>query len=294
VVRAVLCVFLLSSCSSRNKTQEEAKGRQDSLDALLHLEGQDLDDADSPQGHAARELLEALLPSSKRPPSQERPQSGDPWRVWKWNEGNAPLKVVVFESDRNKFIPGNSQAFVHVFSERGEIISTSTFHTGWRIGLTDARRIESSGIGIPLLEIHSEQLRNGADMARQYYALLSGEVALVRLENSRGEAVRNSYRFGNHLIGPEPPRRSAESWEAIILSREPATALSGLVWLGGNHLDLSWPYMRPESGTAELEDMDQFKMWEEVRKRPAVRRRMDELRQSSIDWIQEEALLVRD
>ena len=125
-------------------------------------------------------------------------------------------RYVLVEEAPLIFIPGNSHLRISLFSPDGELINSSGFDTGWRIGLSDIRFIQVKDIKGEVLEVESHPAINGADIARQYYALVGDKMRLIRLEDSARALTPNAYSFPNHTIGDTQTGRSAADWQKSL------------------------------------------------------------------------------
>jgi hypothetical protein len=177
-----------------------------------------------------------------------------------------------------------------VFTTDGALLSSLEFGAGWRIALSEIGLIQVEGIEGDVLEVQSDAMINGADVAKQYYALVGDEMRLIRLEDSSGALTPNIYRTPNHTIGFTPIGRSVADWQAAVESDDVAEVLAALTWLGGVHLNLDdvkdgdpayWHEYLSEAGLVEA-----------VRGRSAVQTAVNALKQSSNPWVREAARSV--
>ncbi len=143
-----------------------------------------------------------------------------------------------------------------------------------------------------ILRLDVSPAANGRDVARQYYAVIEGRLALIRLEDHQGELIENIYDPPDFAIGPRVPDRTPQEWEQALLSNDPAEILRSLVWLGGWHVRRGTPEHRVSGESragAELADR--------VLHRPLIQRRVcAELQNSagSNPWIRQAARRAED
>ena len=191
-------------------------------------------------------------------------------------------------------IPGESRASVRIFDTEGNKLSTQDFSTGWRIAFDRARVVYQMAMTRSVIEILTNRFAGGRDVSRQFYALLESELVLIRLEDSSGQILRNSYQAKNWTIGPIPRHREPADWEASLRSDDPVDVLRALVWIGGEHCypgddDSTSPNTDP--GTS-IHKTIRSKPVNEVRAMPGVKRRLKELVRSKNKWIREAAELA--
>jgi hypothetical protein len=178
-------------------------------------------------------------------------------------------------------IPGESRIYVHEFSLEGNLLNSSGFSSGWRIGLTDMEVTHIPEIGRKVLVVNSLPSINGRDVAKQYYALIGEKVTLIRLEDSNGRLIRNHYGFAGHPIGPTMSGRSAEEWEKALKSDDIADQLAVLMWLGGGHWNIH-KYV-PEYGRG---DWDEDQRTDEVRSGKVFKEVQRRMSLSENVWVQ--------
>jgi hypothetical protein len=56
-------------------------------------------------------------------------------------------------------------------------------------------------------------VHDGADIAKQYFAIIAGAPVLIRLEDSFGNEVKNG--LGEHQIGPTPSEAHSKQVELL-------------------------------------------------------------------------------
>jgi len=231
-------------------------------------------------------LIREKLP--KTPPNDKAWRT-DPWFVWQIDTRQGEKRFVVFGGQHLCSIPGESHGSIHVFDEHGTLLSASEFSTGWRIDLLSATCTEKNPLDEPMIEVRSSAVINGRDVRRQFYGFVGDRAATLRLEDSGYHLLRNIYYAPNHTIGPPPPRRTAEEWEAALRSENPCEVLEALVWLGGVHWDLS---RKPEPDVYH-ETAQEAGLFKAVHEREGVRKRLSELAHSEIEWVRQAAVLAQ-
>jgi hypothetical protein len=257
-------------------------GERVTVAPLERYGGRNLRDLGPAEKERLEKLLAGCLPEAHRPGA---PWAFEPWAVWRHPAGSGHI---LFQGKDLFVIPGESEAAVHFFDQAGRLVGSVAFSTGWRIGLTSANLHHEPALGGDVIEVCSGPAIGGADVARQFYGLFGSRVALLRLEDSAGAPAANDYRWPNHTIGPRVPMRTAEEWEAALLSGRPMEVLEALVWLGGEHRDPSAD-VAPGVHTERLEEA---RLVAAVRQRPSVRNAVRDLARSDSRWIEQAATLV--
>ena len=180
--------------------------------------------------------------------------------------------------------PGESRLRTSLFTSEGYLISSSEFGAGWRIALSHIRLVQVSGIEGEVLEVESRQMPNGADVAKQFYALVGDEMRLIRLEDSSGALVQNIYSSPNHTIGFTPIGRSAPEWQDDLKSTDVAKVLAALTWLGGEHLSVN------EAEPNYLHEyLSEAQIVEGLRERSSVKQAVNALQLSDNPWVRDAA-----
>jgi hypothetical protein len=190
---------------------------------------------------------------------------------------------VLFQGRTLFAIPGGAGIRIVIHDSTGDYIAHTEFSAGSRVQILDAALTrDKSVIEIQCSFWITEKLR------KQFYALHKDRVALVRLEDARGQLTPNSYRHRGPWIGPKLPARTADEWEDLLLSAKSAEVLESLMWIGGNHdtLPERWP------GYLSKEEAEAAKFVAAVRGRPNVKRRIGELSHSDDAWVREAAKLA--
>jgi hypothetical protein len=258
---------------------------------LNSFANQDLRKADSNRVASLVGFLDSQRTNSGNP---REPFAPHPWFVWKLRKPTAAPQFLVFEGQPMFSIPGSSSAAVHVFDVAGRQVSSCTFPTGWRMDLKTARLAEELSLGQEVIEACTEPTRRTQNIPRhQFYGLTGSRIALVRLEGSKGEVFRNTYIYDSQMIGPLPPKRTPEQWEAALKSDDQIMVLETLVWLGGRHLDATDEFsMRMVHGVTH-EDVSDANLFASVWRRPGVQKELNRLVKSPILWVSEEATLAK-
>jgi hypothetical protein len=191
--------------------------------------------------------------------------------------------LLVEESPLVVFL-GDSRLRTSLFTSNGDLISSAEFGAGWRIALSHIRLVRVNGIEGEVLEVECRQMPNGADVAKQYYALVADEMRLIRLEDSSGALVQNIYSSPNHTIGFTPIGRSAADWQEDLKSTDAAKVLAALTWLGGEHLNVN------ESEPNYLHEyLSEAQIVDGLRKRSSVKQAVNALQLSDNPWLRDAA-----
>ena len=186
-------------------------------------------------------------------------------------------------------IPGDSRLQMSVFDLNGKLLHLAEFSAGWRIMTTDIAFVQVENFG-EVLEVQSFPVINGADVRKQYYALVEDKMRLIRLEDSKGALVVNGYVSSNHTIGFTELGRSAEDWEKSLITKDEAQSLATLTWLGGYHLDVDQATV-PQYWH---EDISEARLVKEVRARPGVKKIVNALKDAKNPWLREAASLAAE
>ena len=253
-----------------------------SIEALQPFLERDLRTLDDTSKEELKKALSGLYPKSDKMSMAFAPQ---PWYLWQQKLPGGRLRYILFEGQPIFMIPGTSSATVRLLDVEGVEVGHSSFSTGWRINLDSASLRQEPALGVQVIEVRTQPVINGADIVCQIYGILEDRVALLRLEDSKGNVLVNNYYNPNHTIGPEPPVRSAEEWEQSLKSNDPVVVLEALKWVGGSHRTDPAP-PPPNIG---IEGQDETRLSIAVRQRPGVREAIKELAQSNNEWIKEAA-----
>lgn len=207
------------------------------------------------------------------------------------NENNQKYYVLIGEEPLVT-IPGDCGLYFQIFDSSGNHINSLSFKAGWRIDLKDIKIRYSSEIGREIVEVSSEPVINGRDIVKQFYALVGKEILLIRLENSKGQAVKNDYTAPNFTIGLNISGRSENYWENSLKSGDSANLLASLTWLNGIHIN-------PEKLPAFYkkvphETISEAKLALKVQNNKNIKLVIQNLSNSENNWIKEAANLAND
>ncbi|MFL6335844.1 MAG: hypothetical protein ACJ754_21250 [Pyrinomonadaceae bacterium] len=183
-------------------------------------------------------------------------------------------------------IPGESRLQVHIFNTEGHVLSFSNFSSGWRIDVTGVEVEYAPEVKRGVVVVSSQPVINGRDVVKQFYALIGDQVILIRLEDSRGQLVRNEYGAFDHPIGPSIDSRKVEDWEVALESDDVAEELSALTWLGGLH----WDPRKPQP-TYPHEELTESRTAYELHSRGRVKVALEKLLRSDNRWLRSAAEL---
>jgi hypothetical protein len=229
-------------------------------------------------------LLRRILPDEFKPVGFGA--GFQPWYLWELKT-EAGSRYILFE--------GSSAAAIHFLDSSGRYNGGSRFSVGgWGlgfspgIGIKDAALLHHELVSAPVIEIQTVPSWNSDKITRQLYGIFENRVALLRIEDSNGKAVANSY--GDALIGPMPPARTADAWEDLLHSPDRTRVLEALMWIGAWH----WTHAEPPSQAVSAEQVAMGRLVVAVRKRPTVQQRMGELTTSANPWIREAAELAQE
>jgi hypothetical protein len=209
-----------------------------------------------------------------------------PWHVWKTDRSGQTRYVVLLGEDL-RMIPGGTSACVRLFDSATTMIRSWSFQTGWRIQLQEASLEHTAELDQDLLVIRTSPVINGRDISKEIFAIAGDQLRLLRLEDSKGNAVQNEYIFPNYEIGIVPQAQTPQEWTDLLQSEDKSEALSALVFLGGRHLaeDERQLLLGPrESKYATL--------FQELLARPSIRDLIAKLANSSDRWVRDAAILA--
>ncbi|MCG3184749.1 MAG: hypothetical protein ICCCNLDF_02878 [Planctomycetes bacterium] len=195
---------------------------------------------------------------------------------------------VLLEEPRYLAIPGTYNVGAHVFGASWELLSQVSFSAGWRMDVTDVEVADHSPLGRSVLCFRTAPFINGLDVGREYYALCSGRLVLVRLEDAQGVAIENVYGAPNHTIGPVPAELG-ELAGAITEDADAGLLLEALTFMGGRHLTLE--KLANRNVLSETEDL--IRCVDELFSSTAVRDRVATLVESDNVWIRDAARLAQ-
>ncbi|HEX7897408.1 MAG TPA: hypothetical protein VF950_06590 [Planctomycetota bacterium] len=270
-----LGTFALIAAAASHACRHSSPTERAVLRHLLSYEGENLVEIEEAQA-----LFDLVL---NREPIKSDTFSDhfEPWEVLRLGSD-----ILLLEGRALFTIPGECLFRAHLVSEDGFTLSTVSFSGGWRILISHARSFFRADMPNSLLELSASSVRinGGADVAKQFYAGIDDHLALVRLEDSRGRLVANSY--DDNTIGPPLPPREAEAWERALMSSDDAEILRTLMWIGGRHREAG---SFPEPDDATVLNATRARA---VRQRPGVRARLEDLKKHPNAWIREAAAAV--
>lgn len=225
------------------------------------------------------------------------PQTDDfespPWYIWKQKTDHGEIRYILFEAKPLAMNPGQSEARIHVFDDQWQIIYKTRFSTGWRMELVNARFKDDPSLGTKIIELRTEPGVGGGDIARQIYALVNDRIALLRIEDSNGNIIRNTYSYPNHRIGPPVPIRTIDEWRMILDSGTLPEVLEALVWISGDHLHPAKVNTLKINGDDIYdENIEQARTIEGIRNSSRIRYIVAGLTHSENVWIAEAAALA--
>ena len=209
-----------------------------------------------------------------------------PWYVWKYNTSTHQPRYAVFFGQKLLSIPGASSGSILLLSSDGKEIGAWTFSTGWRIDLVSARCSFDDALDGQLITISSAP-HFGADVARQYFALVDDKLYFTRMEDSQGRLVQNHYLSPNFTLGGAPPCKDLECWAALLQSPQLPLRLAALTYVSGVH-------MNPDKPRSEVrsESVEEARIARAFRTAAATKKRIEEYRRSDNPWLKEAADLA--
>lgn len=195
---------------------------------------------------------------------------------------------VLLEEPRYVVIPGSYNVDAHVFGTNWELLSQVGFSAGWRMDISDVEVLDESPLGRSVMCFKTAPFINGRGVGREYYALCSGRLVLVRLEDAKGVAIENVYGAPNHTIGPVPVELD-ELADAITKDVDVGLLLEALVFMGGQHLTLDG--LAGRDVLSETKDL--IACVDELFADSAVRDRVAALAESDNVWVRDAARLAQ-
>jgi hypothetical protein len=248
---------------------------------LLSWQDRDLTQIQEPQKSQLKMAIEALRST--------RNQFLEPRLFSRVSTFPGEERYVLVEESPLVYIPGDSRLQISIFYLDGTLLDSSEFGAGWRISLSGIRFTRVNGISGDVLEVKSAPHINGADIGKQYYAVIGDKMRLIRLEDSNGGLIANYYSSPNHTIGFTEVGRSAEEWENSLITKDEAQSLATLTWLSGFHLNI-------DEGAPNYvhEDLSEARLVEEVRARPGVKKIVNALKDANNPWLREAARLAAE
>jgi len=154
-----------------------------------------------------------------------------PWCLWKVDWGGKPHFLVLL-IEGMMVIPGGSSGRIQILDEAARRVSGWSFQLGWRGDFRGASLIYSEEVGELEIVIQMQPVINGRNVCKEYFAVGAYPVRFVRMEDDKGEFVRNEY-VANFEVGIRPEGQKGNDWIAMLDSRRTADVLSALVYVGG-------------------------------------------------------------
>ena len=189
-------------------------------------------------------------------------------------------------------VPSASRLYFLLFDLNGNQVDSEMFDAGWRIDLSDANVRVSNEIGREIVEVSSVNVVRGTYAEKQTYALVGTSFELVRLENEKGQVVRNDYYAPNMRIGPDIKNWSSIEWKNSLFPSDPAKVLASLTWLNGVHINPGRPPY--DYGRIPYEDMAEAALNDQLRSDKEIKNLIDGLLNSKNKWVREAARLSHD
>ena len=173
------------------------------LSSYLHADVSSLDP------RKEREFESILYSFINRPPiSDPFSRRAIPLAFWKHSDG-----TFVFLERQLVTYPATRSARVTVFRQDGRTVSETKFPVGWNIQVETADRIWEGDERELTFVLNTRHVHDGADIAKQYFAIIAGAPVLIRLEDSFGNEVKNG--LGEHQIGPTPSEAHSKQVELL-------------------------------------------------------------------------------
>lgn len=161
------------------------------------------------------------------------------------SDSKAEPVTVLLVMDPRMAIPGTARLRIVVWDEHGTQLSQAPeFHVVWRAVIRSAQLVRDPE-GRDVIEVVTDVMLE----TRQYYAIIDGDAALVRLE---GHQRRNGYIYTTSTIGPPVAVTDRATCLATRGSTDPFVVLELLMWLTADHgppeiIDLPPGYLEPEA-----------------------------------------------
>jgi hypothetical protein len=269
------------STDEKNVTQAEVMSDEDKAawQTLLSFENKDLRRLNQENWEQEVKLNKAIDVLIGR-------QIEEPRLISKISNSQGQINYVFILELPMLVIPGNSSLRVFVFNIDGKLLNNLAFPAGYRIELKDIRVIFNPEIGREIIEVESEPVINGRNIAKQYYALVGENVLPVRLEDSKAKSLQNNYVSPDHTIGYTMVNRSMEEWEKALESDDTAEILATLAWINGKHFN-AMQY----SPRYYEEAIKEARLAYEIKSNSRTKATLEKLKQSGNKWIREAANL---
>ena len=149
----------------------------------------------------------------------------EPWFVWKYKDHDQTPYWLIFMGKPLMVIPGESAAKLQFVDTQGRIAKSLRFSTGWRIDLLSAQWNYDADLECYCLNIPTEQVINGEDIARRVYAIHELQPILLWAENSGGKiiprmfaeestypSIQKEAEFEQYLNSPKPVHICEALW----------------------------------------------------------------------------------
>jgi len=208
------------------------------------------------------------------------------WRLWKTSR-NGQTRYVFLLGAPEVTVPGGSSAGLQLFDATANRINSWSFQTGWRITFDSASIEFSNDLETDLIVLHMVRFINGRNIAKEYFAIGNDGLRFVRMENDKGEAVQNEYVFPNYEIGVVPDASTVEQWASMLESKDKASVLSALMFLGGRHITEPQRYF-----VSEPQESKYAALFQKLIGSPRVRELIERLSNSENTWVRQAALFA--
>ncbi len=207
------------------------------------------------------------------------------------NANNQSFYILIGE-DPLITIPGSCRLRIHLFDLDGKHLNYLSFNAGYRIGLKDIKVRYSSEIEREIIEVESEPVINGRNIAKQFYALIGTEILPIRLENDKQQTVLNIYESPDAAIGLNLSGHSAEAWKNSLKSKDTAELLASLLWLSGKHIN---PRQLPAYyNQFPYEDVKEAKLIQQLKADKEIKVIVQSLAESENKWLKDAANLIEN
>ena len=220
-------------------------------------------------------------------PLKEFPFGPDPWYVWRANRQDVASYIVLLVKEEFD-VPGSSSACVLLFDGKARRISDSCFRTGYRLSPNNASLQFSQLLARDVVVFQTTRFINGANIAKEYFAIIGDQVRLIRLEDDKGSPAPNPYYETHRTIGATAEIKTVDQWISMLESQDRTEVLSALLYLGGLHY-ADTPSTPTADALAEVQDEHQF--WQLYRN-PRIRRLITNLTHSDNQWVRDAASLA--
>lgn len=270
----------VQSNSIFTKVDDRSSVNNSAWQTFISFENQDLKKLDWKQKDELQKAIDALVGNST--------DTGDLILISKISNEKGELNYMLLGEKPLLIIPGDSGLRIQLFNLEGTLINSLSFASGWRIGLKDIKVNYSNKIKREVIEVSSEPVINGRDVAKQFYALVGKEILLIRLEDSKGQIIRNVYGAPNYVIGLNKKGFSVDEWERMLETNDIAELLATLSWLNGVH----WNPAKQQTENW-FEDINEATLAEKVRSREGVKEKIKKLAQSKNNWIKDSIQLAQ-